>query len=63
MNIMTAERFIPFTKQDIITLCVNDITNNTTQDENAFEQVCQILSSVLHFKYHDLLEKIGRAHV
>jgi hypothetical protein len=58
MNIMTAERFIPFTKQDIITLCVNDITNNTTQDENAFEQVCQILSSVLHFKYHDLLERL-----
>ncbi len=59
---MTAERFIPFTKQDVIALCIEDISENTSHDIDAFSQVCQILSSVLHFQYHDLLENLKRSY-
>ncbi len=59
---MTAERFIPFTKQDVIALCTEDISENTSHDIDAFSQVCQILSSVLHFQYHHLLENLKRSY-
>jgi len=59
---MTTERFIPFTKQDIVTLCINEIRESTNQNEKSFSEVCQILSSVLHFKYHDLLESLKQSY-
>ncbi|WP_077339049.1 TMEM143 family protein [Pseudocolwellia agarivorans] len=59
---MTAERFIPFTKQDVITLCTREITESTSYDVDSFTQVCQILSSLLHFQYHDLLENLKRSY-
>lgn len=53
---MAAERFIPFRKQDIIDMCSQELT-----DEDAklsFQQFCQLLSSVIHFDYHELLESL-----
>ncbi len=52
---MSAERFIPFTKKDIITLCLED---NKSLDEKTFNQVCTLLSSLLHFQYHQRLENL-----
>ena len=59
---MTAERFIPFTKQDIIALCINDITSKTSLDSESFTHVCTILSSLFHFQYHDLLENLKQSY-
>lgn len=59
---MTTERFIPFSKQDITTLCVDDIRQNSAHSPESFQQVCDILSSVLHFQYHELLESLKRSY-
>lgn len=59
---MTTERFIPFTKQDIITICIDDITNETSLDAASFTHVGNILSSLLHFQYHELLEKLKQSY-
>jgi hypothetical protein len=53
---MAVERFIPFRKQDIITMCEHTLSDNT--DVVSFNQFCQILSSVMHFNYHELLESL-----
>jgi len=53
---MATERFIPFRKQDIIQMC-----SQAFGDENSthsFTQFCQLLSSVIHFDYHELLESL-----
>lgn len=52
---MSPERFIPFTKRDIIALCLDD---NKSLDEKTFGQVCTLLSSVLHFQYHQRLDNL-----
>lgn len=59
---MTIERFIPFTKQDIITLCSDDLASETSLDTESFIHVCTILSSLLHFQYHGLLENLKKSY-
>ncbi len=56
---MTAERFIPFTKRDIISLCK---TNNQALADKPFEEICALLSSLLHFQYHHLLENLKQSY-
>lgn len=53
---MAAERFIPFRKQDIIQMCSQEL--NSENSTHSFEQFCQLLSSVMHFDYHELLESL-----
>ena len=53
---MTAERFIPFRKQDIIQMCAGKL--NGDQSTHSFKQFCQLLSSVIHFDYHEVLESL-----
>lgn len=53
---MAVERFIPFRKQDIIDMCSQELTNDKTVV--SFQQFCQLLSSVIHFDYHALLESL-----
>jgi hypothetical protein len=51
---MAVERFIPFRKQDIIQMCSHE--QNDEKSAHSFKQFCQLLSSVIHFDYHEQLE-------
>ncbi|MFD2165601.1 TMEM143 family protein [Thalassotalea euphylliae] len=53
---MPADRFIPFRKQDVVTMCRDTVVSDT--DSVSFQQFCDLLASVIHFKYHDLLEQL-----
>jgi hypothetical protein len=53
---MAVERFIPFRKQDIIQMCSQELTDE--HSALSFEQFCQLLSSVIHYDYHALLESL-----
>lgn len=52
----TTDRFIPYKKQDIITMCAQEL--NGTVCDKSFQQFCQLLASVIHHDYHDLLESL-----
>jgi hypothetical protein len=53
---MPNERFIPYRKQDIVEMCSQELMNESTT--LSFQQFCQLLSSVMHFDYHELLESL-----
>jgi len=53
---MGPERFIPFRKQDIIHMCSQELNDHNST--HSFTQFCQLLSSVIHFNYHELLESL-----
>lgn len=53
---MTVERFIPFRKQDIIQMCSQELFDE--KSAVSFQQFCQLLSSVIHFDYHERLESL-----
>ena len=53
---MSAERFIPFRKQDVVTMCTELLPTDYTQA--SFQQFCQLLESLIHFEYHQLLEAL-----
>jgi hypothetical protein len=53
---MADERFIPFRKQDIIQMCSQELADE--KSVLSFTQFCQLLSSVIHFDYHELLESL-----
>ena len=53
---MAAERFIPFRKQDIIQMCSQELADE--QSALSFTQFCLLLSSVIHFDYHEVLESL-----
>ena len=50
------ESFIPYSRQELIELCLND--SNFAQDKKQkFREFCQILTAYYHFKFHSLSEK------
>lgn len=49
------QRFIPFRKTDIVQMSKVHIE---PKQHHSFEQLCRLLSSVLHFEYHTLLERL-----
>ncbi len=53
---MPADRFIPFRKQDIVTMCTNELEQGTSA--KSFQQFSEILASFIHFEYHGLLESL-----
>lgn len=53
---MPADRFIPYRKNDIIQMCVEEITPEVSA--TSFKQFCDLLASLIHFDYHSLLESL-----
>jgi hypothetical protein len=53
---MANERFIPFRKQDIIEMCSQALVEESSS--LSFKEFCQLLSSIMHFNYHELLESL-----
>jgi len=53
---MTADRFIPFRKQDIVKMCLQEV--ETHHSKVSFTQFCELLSSLIHYEYHGLLETL-----
>lgn len=57
---MSNERFIPFSKKDIIELCNQHAPSSF--DSDSFRQFSAILSATLHYQYHSLLENLKDAY-
>ena len=55
------QRFIPFQKNDIITLCEQEGQLNDVELKD-FRSVCTLLSSVFHFKFHRNLEALKHSY-
>jgi len=53
---MNNDRFIPFRKQDIISMLAQELPKEHQQD--SFLQFSQLLSSVIHHDYHQLLDSL-----
>ena len=51
------ERFIPFRRSDIIKMCIND-DGIPSENAQAFESFCEILSGIFHYKMHKSLETL-----
>jgi hypothetical protein len=52
-----SDRFIPFTKSDVIEMCIKDAQLTETQVKE-FRDFCQILGALFHFEFHARLEKL-----
>ena len=52
---MQTARYIPFRKQDIITMCAKELTKD---QQTSFKQLCELLASLIHFQYHGTLESL-----
>jgi hypothetical protein len=52
-----SDRFIPFTKSDVIEMCIKD-AQLTEAEVKAFREYCQILEAIFHFEFHSHLEKL-----
>lgn len=52
-----SDRFIPFTKADVVEMCLKD-KQLTETDEKAFRDFCRILEALLHYEFHSRLEKL-----
>lgn len=51
------DRFIPLRKADLIRTCLDDGRLSNDQQNN-FQTLCQLISSTLHFEYHQILEEL-----
>lgn len=56
------EAFIPYTRSDIIKLCLQDGQLNW-DDAKKFQDFCQILAAYYHFRFHQTLEIIKDNYV
>jgi hypothetical protein len=52
-----SNRFIPFTKPDVIEMCLKD-AQLTEAEVKGFRDFCQILEALFHFEFHARLEKL-----
>ena len=52
-----SDRFIPYTKSDVIAMCMQD-AQQTGAEVKGFRDFCQILEALLHFEFHARLEKL-----
>ena len=55
-------RFIPFRKADIVTMCSND-SRMKAGDAEEFREFCRILEALLHFEFHQNLEALKNCYV
>jgi hypothetical protein len=51
------DRFIPFTKSDVLYMCLKDAKLPDT-DEEAFKGLYRILEALFHYEFHGRLEKL-----
>jgi hypothetical protein len=51
------DRFIPLRKKDVIQACLDDGRLSSNQ-LGAFNTLCQLIVSTLHFEYHQVLEEL-----
>jgi hypothetical protein len=51
------DRFIPFTKSDVIEMCVKD-AQLTEAEVEGFRDFCRILEALFHYEFHARLEKL-----
>lgn len=49
-------RFIPYRKQDLIQLCIDDTTSEI--ELASFRHACTLLSSIYHYEFHALAESL-----
>ena len=52
---MTAERFIPFRKASIVTMCVDEVR---AEERESFRAFVDLLASLLHHEFRSRLEVI-----
>lgn len=60
-RIYNKQRFIPFQKNDVISLCEQEGQLNDVELKD-FRAVCTLLSSVFHFKFHRNLEALKHSY-
>lgn len=53
---MATDRFIPFRKQDIVKMCLDELQQHASP--KSFNQFCELLASFIHFEYHKVLESL-----
>lgn len=61
-TIVKKQRFIPFQKADIITLCSQERTLSEQQRDD-FNTVCQLINSLFHFDFHQTLESLKQSYL
>ena len=52
-----SDRFIPFTKSDIIEMCIKEEQLNEAEVKD-FRELCRILEALFHFEFYERLEKL-----
>jgi hypothetical protein len=52
-----SDRFIPFTKSDVIEMCIKDAQLKASEVKG-LREFCQILEALFHFEFHARLEKL-----
>jgi len=52
-----SDRFIPFTKSDVIEMCMKE-AQLAEAEAKGFRDFCRILEALLHFEFHARLEKL-----
>jgi hypothetical protein len=55
------QRFIPFQKKDVITLCCQE-GSLSESDVNEFKSVCDLINSLFHFQFHRNLETLKHCY-
>jgi len=55
------QRFIPFQKNDLIRLCIQERSLNET-DIDDFKSVCDLVNSLFHFQFHRHLETLKHCY-
>jgi hypothetical protein len=51
------ERFIPYRRADVVTMCLTD-GSLAAEDTKAFNGFCEVLTSLFHFELHKKLEQL-----
>ncbi|WP_448212417.1 TMEM143 family protein [Colwellia sp. MEBiC06753] len=53
---MIQERFIPYSKQDVVEICQSQLPTDVSVE--SFQQLCELLGSYIHFQYHEVVESL-----
>lgn len=53
-------RFIPYRKQDIVEMCLQE--ESPLRTENDFRQLCYMLDAIFHFEFHQSIESLKNSY-
>ena len=56
-----SDRFIPFSKSDVLDMCLEE-TPLTETDQKAFRDLCRIMEALFHYEFHSHLEKLKNCY-